>query len=373
MKMAIVHDMIVDRGGAERVLYYFHLAFPNVQIYTTAYIPQSTYPEFKTATIHSTWYDKIATTNDRYRKFYFPLGYSAAKSIDLREYDLILQSTTHGAKYAKYNQDAVVISYCYTPFRLVWNTDSYENVGRMKGIKKLLYNSVINFLRKVDYNAAQRPNYFLAMTKETASRIVKCYNKKVDYIINPPVDCKIFFVSNIIKDYYLIVSRLEPYKKVDLAIRVFNKLGIPLKIVGNGTQKEYLKSIANNNIEFISGISDKDLSKLYSQAKGFVFPQYEDYGISPLEANASGRPVIAFSKGGVLETMIPYNGKNENVATAIFFDKQTEESLIDAIRINERMDFNPINIRQHAKKYDVPMFIEKIKSIVEIVVRENKM
>ena len=371
MKMAIVHDMIVDRGGAERVLYYFHLAFPNVPIYTTAYIPNSTYPEFKTAIIHSTWYDKIATTNDKYRKLYFPLGYIASKSIDLREYDLVLQSTTHGAKYARYKSDAIVISYCHTPFRLVWDTDSYENVSRSKGIKKILLNSVIKYLRKADYESAQRPNYFLANTQETASRITNCYNKKVDFILNPPVDCNKFIVSDFIEDYYLIVSRLEPYKKVDLAIKVFNMLGIPLKIVGSGTQKEYLRSIAKSNIEFVQGISDNDLAMLYSHAKGFLFPQYEDYGITPLEANASGRPVIAFSKGGVLETMVPYNGINANTATAIFFDEQTEESLIEAIKIFCNVNFNSNEIRKHAEKYDVPMFIKKIKSIVETIARKN--
>ena len=368
--MAIVHDMIVDRGGAERVLYYFHLAFPNAPIYTTAYIPNSTYPEFQTSIIHSTWYDKIATTNDKYRKLYFPLGYIASKSIDLREYDIVLQSTTHGAKYAKYKHDAIIISYCYTPFRLVWDTNSYDNVSSAKGIKKILFHLVIKYLQKADYDAAQRPNYFLAMTQETASRISSCYNKKVDFILNPPVDCNKFIVSDVIEDYYLIVSRLEPYKKVDLAIRVFNRLGIPLKIVGSGTQKEYLRSIANNNIEFMRGISDEDLVQLYSKSKGLIFPQHEDYGITPLEANASGRPVIAFSNGGVLETMVPYNGINANTATAVFFDEQTEESLIEAIKKIDSINFNSSEIRKHAEKFDVPIFIKRFKESVEFCIRD---
>lgn len=362
--MAIVHDMIVDRGGAERVLYYFHLAFPNVPIYTTAYIPNSTYPEFQTAIIHSTWYDKIATTNDRYRKLYFPLGYIAAKSIDLREYDIVLQSTTHGAKYAKYKRGALVISYCYTPFRLVWNTNSYENINGFKGVKLFLFNLVIQYLRKADYNAGQRPNYFLAMTQETASRITDCYNKKVDYIINPPVDCSKFAVSDILDNYYLIVSRLEPYKKVDLAIHVFNELGLRLKIVGRGTQRDYLHSIAKSNIEFIENIDDRDLAKLYSECKAFIFPQYEDYGITPLEANASGRPVIAFKKGGVLETMIPFKDSSSK-ATAIFFDEQSIESLTRALKQFESISFDTLFIRKNAEKFDLPSFINTIRKIVK--------
>jgi len=355
----------VDRGGAERVLWLFHLAFPNAPVYTTAYLSEFTYPEFKSIKIHSTWYDKIANTSDKYRKYYFPAGYLASKSIDLRKYDVILQSTTHGAKYAKFNKDARIFSYCYTPFRLVWNTESYESVVSVKGFKKKLYDFAIKYLRKKDYESAQRPNYYIAMTQETASRIKNNYHAKVDVVMNPPIDCQKYYLTEKISDYYLIVSRLESYKKVDLAIKVFNRLGIPLKIVGNGTQKEYLKSIANKNIEFLHGISDEQLIRLYSFAKALIFPQYEDYGLTPLEANACGRPVIAYARGGVLETMVPFNGKNENEATAIFFNAQNEESLEEAILKSYNVQFNSVAIRKHAELFDAQIFIKKIQEYIK--------
>jgi glycosyltransferase involved in cell wall biosynthesis len=369
-RLAIVHDMIVDKGGAERVLYCFHLAYPDAPIFTTAFLPRSTYPEFTNIPIRSTWYDKIATTSERYRKLYFPLGFAASRSIDLSEYDIILQSTTHGAKYAKVRSDALVISYCYTPFRLVWNTDSYPQVSRSSTVKKKIFEMVIGYLKAYDYASAQRPDYYFAMTKETAERIRNNYHKPVQCILPPPVDCSKFFISNQSDDYYLIVSRLEPYKKVDVAIRAFNTLGLKLKIVGNGTQKKHLQSIAKNNIEFLSEVTDHDLQGLYSRMRALIFPQHEDYGITPLEAIASGRPVIAYARGGVLETMIRYTPELANTATAVLFEEQTEGSLIEAIRKAEGISFNRDNIRKHAEKFDTTLFINKFKKSVEFCIHD---
>jgi len=364
MKIAIIHDMIVDKGGAERVLIYFHEAFPEATIYTTAYLPSFSYPDFKNMKIKSTFYDRLAADNILYRKFYFPLGLLASKSIDLRSYDLILQSTTHGAKYAKYSKKSYIISYCYTPFRLVWNPDSYIQVKNSNMITKFAYNAVIKLLKKIDYNTAQRPDEYWAMTKETSERISFSYNKKVTKIINPPVDLDNYFISPKTDNYYLIVSRLEAYKKIDLVIKVFNDLNLPLKIVGRGTQKEYLISISESSkIEFLENVDDKKLSELYANCKALIFPQHEDYGITPIEANASGRPVIGYNKGGILDTVIPYTTDSKK-CTAVLFDHQDYDSLINAVKLSESLEFDSYFIRKHAEKFDKRKFINDIRSSV---------
>ncbi len=361
VRMAIVHDMIVDRGGAERVLLYLHKAFPHADIFTTAYLPQNTYEEFQEIYIRSTWYDKLVFDETYYRKLYFPFGLVAAHRVDLRAYDIVLQSTTHGAKYARVSKDALVISYCHAPFRLAWNPSSYSQVDRGGILKKAMYRIVINYLRRLDYKAAQRVDVFWTNTKRTAERIHVTYGKEVSKILNPPVDCSRFYVSNQHQDYFLVVSRLESYKRVELAIQAFNYLGFKLRIVGRGTQKEFLHSLANKNIEFLENISDQDLAKLYSQCRALIFPQEEDYGITPLEANASGRPVIAFGRGGILETMIPFSEEN-HMATALFFQQQSVQSLIGAVNKFRTISFDPNFIRKHAEEFDISRFVDRTRS-----------
>lgn len=360
MKMAIIHDMIVDRGGAERVLLYFHEAFPDVPIFTTLYIPDSSYPEFRELNISSTFYGKFARNQALYRKLYFPLGLMASRSLDLSEFDLVLQSTTHGAKYAKYNGDSYIISYCYTPFRLAWRPESYTQVKTANKLKRVAFDTVIKILKRVDYAAAQRPDEYWAMTSETAERIHSAYGKKVTRIISPPIDSGRYHISAHPEDYFLTVSRLEPYKLVDLVIKTFNKMGLPLKIVGRGTQKKYLRSIANDNIEFLDNVDDNQLADLYSNCKALVFPQHEDYGIVPLEANASGRPVIAFGQGGVLDTMVPYQ-ENDSKWTAIFFSEQTVNALSRAVRLSQTLENDPVFTRGHAKQFDKEAFVSNIR------------
>lgn len=203
-------------------------------------------------------------------------------------------------------------------------------------------------------------------SREVVPRIQKAYNPlKPVTVINPPVRCRNFHLSDSIGDYHLLVARFEPYKKVDLVIEAFNKLpDQKLLIVGKGSTETELKKLAKKNIHFLSGLDKELLANCYANCKAFIFPQLEDYGITPLEANASGRPVIAYGRGGVLDTMIPVkNGTAEN-CTAIFFDEQTTESLIDAICIYETLQFDPVFIRQHAETFDEVHFVKKIKEFV---------
>jgi len=373
MKIALVYDGIFCRSGGERVLLCFHKSFPEAPIYTSIYVPQDTYPELKECDIRTTWFNKIIKNEKEFKTFFYPLGFWSMEMVDLSDYDIVIMITTHCAKYVKVSPDNLTIAYCFTPFRLAWNPDSYSIYSNSKFILRFLLNIFIKHLRKIDYKHSRKINKFITLTNETAERIRKAYKVENEIIIqNSSIDTTKFYISDKIDDYYLVVSRLEKYKKVDIVIEAFNRLKLPLKIVGRGIEKENLKKLANPNIEFLEGLSDKELSELYSHCKAFIFPQHEDFGSTPIEANASGRPVIAYGKGGALETLIPYNGNNDNECTAVFFYEQTPDALIEAIKTFEKVKFNPQFIKKHSEKFDDKIFIEKIKNIINIIYQEWK-
>ena len=367
MKLAIVHDDLMRRGGAEQVARCLHYAFPDAPIYTLCYQPEDTYPDFKTAKVLTSWYQRLVKDEHQMKKLFFPLGVMAMQQLDVTAYDVVLMSSTYCAKYVKIAPQAIVINYCHQPFRLAWFPESYTDYLQAKGLKKWALKAMIASLKRIDYKAAQRTDYFIANTSETSQRIKEKYEYKKDIpIIYPPVVLDNFQVATNVQDYYLIVTRLEYYKRVDLAIRTFNDLGYKLIIVGKGTQEADLKKIAKENIIFKSGLSKSELKDLYSGCKALIFPQYEDFGITPLEANASGRPVIAFGKGGVLNTMIPFNG-NPKKCTAIFFQEQEVESLKQAVLAMENMflDFEPEFIRNNVIRFNEDHFISAIKDFVQ--------
>ncbi len=372
MKIALVHDGIFCRAGGERVLLCFHQAFPEAPIYTSIYDPQATYPEFKNCDIHTSYFQKIAKTEKQFKRLFYPFAISAMKRLDLSKYDIILISTTHCGKYIHVSPDSLVIAYCHTPFRLAWDPESYDLYANAKGIKKFVLKRFINRLRTIDYKFAQRPDQYIANALEVTQRIRNAYqfSEKIP-VIHPSIDCGKYHIESETDDYYLVVSRLEKYKRVDLVIDTFNKLNIPLKIVGRGVEKEKLLSIAGSNIQFIEGVDDAELATLYARCKALIFPQHEDYGLTPLESCASGRPVIAYKKGGVLETMIPYQN-DARTSTAVFFNEQTVESLSEAIQQFEKLSFDPAFIRRHAEKFDNHIFIEQIRSFVTNYYHQNR-
>jgi len=373
MKIAIVHDDLVRKGGAEQVALSFHNAFPWAPIYTLAYDPDNTYPEFGDCDIRTSMFGRVIRSERNMKLLFFPLGVLAMQRLDLSGYDVILQSNTHCAKYIKTDANALVITYCHNPFRLVWSTESYDKVNNAGQLQKDIIKRVIAFLKEIDINSAKRTDWFITNAQEIVGRIKQAYHpSKPITVINPPVKCKNFYVSNSLSDYYLVVSRFETYKKVDLVIEAFNEMpDKKLVIVGKGSREKEIKRIAGGNITFLSNLGVDDLARLYANCKALIFPQHEDYGITPLEANSSGRPVIAYGKGGVLDTMIPYD-KDSLKSTAIFFEHQTKEALTKAVELFEALDFDPAFIRAHAETFDESRFIEKIKAFVESKYREHK-
>ncbi len=370
MRVAIVHDDLMRRGGAEQVVLSMLKAFPDADLYTLCYDPENAYSEYKNYKIKTSVFQAIAKNADWMKWLFFPFGIWAMKAMPVKGYDVVLISTTFAAKYVNIDPAATVFIYTYTPFRLAWDPTSYTQYNNAKGIKKTLFDLVIRYLRKADAKSAQKGDYFLGMTSETAQRIKDAYKVKEVKLIKPDVKCKNFYISDKPKNYYLLVSRLEFYKKVDLAIEAFNQLGLRLIVVGNGTKANELKAIAAKNIEFKKGLSAAELADLYANCKAFIFPQHEDYGITPLEANASGRPVIAYAKGGVLETMIPYHD-DASKATALFFEEQNVESLKIAIQEFEGLNFDPIFIRKHAEGFDEEVFVKNIRNFITEKYRSN--
>ncbi len=370
MKVAIVHDHLTNRGGAEQVTLSFASAFPNAPIFTLAYDRDNTYPEFAKFDVRVSCFQKISNKEKFVKALFFPFGMFAMQRMSIdSSYDVVLMSTTHCAKYVKIAPNAKVFCYAHNPFRLAWYPETYKQYDKSSLIVKKLFDLVLTYIRRVDLKSIKKVDFLITNSVVVEERLKKVYSYCGDIcIIPPPVKLENFYLEKEnAKKYYLVVSRLEYYKKVDLVIEAFNINKLPLVIVGDGVQEKELKEIAGSNIIFYKKVSKERLADLYANAIALIFPQLEDYGITPLEANASGTPVIAYGKGGILDTQIPYDGNPANFATAIFFDEQTTDSLLAAINRFElvRKYIDSSFIRNHADKFSEKNFILKIQSFIK--------
>ena len=353
MKIAIVHDWLTNMGGAEQVVINFNQIYKDAPIYTTFYNPNNLDSKLRDLDVRTSFLqkDKMVTNH----KKYFPLMPLAFKKFDLGKYDVVLSSSSCCAKGVK-AKNGIHICYCHTPMRYAWGKKE-DYVKNMNIIKKAMVNCLLFFMRKWDRKSSKRVDYFIANSSEVKKRIKKCYNRE-SVVINPPVRCNLFNISDIDGDYYFIVSRLVPYKRFDLAVKACSELGKKLVIIGDGTEKEELMQMANENIIFMGKQPDDVVKKYMSECKALLFPGEEDFGITPVEAMACGRPVICYGKGGVLDTVI--DGK-----TGVYFEEQTVESLKKAILKFENMKFDKNEIIKRALEFDEPVFQQKIKEYVE--------
>jgi glycosyltransferase involved in cell wall biosynthesis len=363
MKLVIVHDYLNQYGGAERVVEILHELYPDAPIYTSIYIPENLPDSFKNMNIKTSFMQKLPFINKLF-KYYLMFYPKAFESFNLNEYDIILSSSSAFAKGIIPGTDSLHICYCYTPTRFIWNYSNYikkENYGFI--ISRLLP-LVIKKLKAWDLRTLKRIDHFISISESIKGKITKSYNRESD-VIYPPVDCNMFKISEVNKNYFLIVSRLNSYKNIDLAVKAFSSLGLNLKIVGSGPFREKLEKMAGPSVEFLGRVSDEELIKLYSNCRAFIFPGEEDFGIAPLEAQASGRPVIAYAGGGALETII------ENV-TGVFFTENTVESLINTLNIflKTENNFNQNRIRENAMEFDKKVFKEKIESFIAVKYKE---
>lgn len=362
MKVAIVCDFLTQVGGAERTVLAMCDAFPEAPVFTSIYSPDKTIEGFKNRDI------KVSDLQVPYRLFkshrvFLPFYPKAFEDIDLKGFDLILSSSSAFAHGVRKPAGALHVSYCHNPARFLWMKDAYLAEERSAFLKDLYIRLFLDSLQRWDLNAAKNVDHFICNSHTVRGRIKNIYKRDAD-VIHPPIDCGKFGIAEGSKDYYLVVSRLLAHKRINVTIQAFNLLGVPLKIVGAGPHYPTLKAMASKNIEFVGVASDTELAQLYSRCKALICPQEEEFGIAPVEANASGRPVVAFARGGILETMKSADAEGE-AGTAVFFHRQTAADVVNAVEKLQGLRFDPQRLRENALRFDKPVFIAKIRKRIE--------
>lgn len=357
MRIALAHDYLVQYGGAERVLECFGELFPDAPIYTLVYNKELMHGKFAGRHIRTSFIQKIPLAKNKHRVFpaIMPM---AIEQFDFSLYDLVISDSSSFAKGIITGPETLHICYMHTPMRYAWDDcHKYTSDFYFPGFIKALVPWAMNYIRIWDRVSAERPDKIIANSQFVAKRIKKYYKREAA-VIHPPVNFDNFFISDTRKDYFLMVGRLIAYKRFDIAIKAFNDLGLPLKIIGRGPEINRLKKMAKLNIEFLGRVPDDKLAKCYAECKAFIFPQEEDFGIVAIEAMASGRPIIAYRGGDIPEHMI--SGQH-----GIFFDRQTPADIIAAVNKFNENDYDPEAIRASAKKFDKSVFKAKIKDYIE--------
>lgn len=364
MRIALVHDYLVQYGGAERVLECFTELFPYAPIYTLIYDKNLMHGKFQDKEIITSFLQKVPFSRKRHRIFP-PLMPMAIEQFDFSQYDIVLSDSSSYAKGIITGPKTLHICYMHTPMRYAWDDcQKYTSDFYFPKFIKRVIPFAMNFIRVWDRASSNRPDRLIAISNFVARRIKKYY-KRESLVITPPVNIQSFYSCAKKGNYYLMVGRFMTYKRFDIAIQAFNILGWPLKIIGRGPEMKKLKKIAHENIEFLGRISDEELAKYYAECKAFVFPQEEDFGIVAIEAMASGRPVIAY-RGGYIPEHI------EDGKTGIFFDEQTTESLMEAIKKAEKIEFDSEYIRSMSLKFDREIFKAKIMEYVKEELNKHK-
>jgi glycosyltransferase involved in cell wall biosynthesis len=358
MNIAIVHDYLNQYGGAEKVVEVLHEVFPDAPIYTSIYLPQNLPESFQKMDIRTSFMQKLPFLKTHFKK-YLMLYPKAIESFDLSGYDVVLSSSSAFAKGSGVGSETLHICYCYSPMRFVWNYESYIEKEEFGFVTRKILPFFVSRLKKWDLRTNGGVNHFIAISRSIQDRIWRCYQRDSE-MIYPPVNVSGFEIEKEVSDYFLIVSRLNAYKRIDLVIEAFNRLGLPLKIIGDGPYRKNLERMARPNIEFLGKVPADVLAEKYSRCRALIFPGDEDFGIVPVEAQACGRPVIAYAAGGALETVI------ENV-TGVFFRMPTADSLMEAISrfVHIESSFNPAQIRSNSFRFDEEIFKREIKRFIE--------
>lgn len=363
MKVALVHDHLNQIGGAERVVRAMHGLWPEAELYTLVHDQKKISGFFNGLRINASFIQKLPGALSHLR-WYLSLMPAAIESFDLSPYDVIVSSASAFGKGVITPPNSLHVCYCHTPTRYLWSdTNTYVNdVGGGWLIKKILP-LILQRLRMWDQLAAMRVDFFVANSQFVAERIKRYYNREAT-VIYPPVDVS-GYPQPPREGYFIMVARLRPYKKVDIAIRAFNRLNMPLYIVGDGEDDARLKALAGPSIKFFGDVGEEQKKRLLAGAAGFIHPQEEDFGIAAVEAMAAGTPVIAYEAGGARESIIPDQ-------TGIFFEEQTWQSLADAVIRFRRQSWDYGRIRDHAQQFSEERFITEIKNFVEMKYMERQ-
>ena len=359
MHVALIHHWLVNMRGGEKVLEMLCELFPDADIFTHVVDHSNISDTFKQHRIYTTFINRLPFAKRFYPR-YMPLMPLALEQLDMRHYDLVISIESGPAKGIITLPHTMHICYCNTPMRYIWGM-YHDYIGQLNSVLRLLARPIAHYIRQWDYISAGRVDHFIANSDNVAKRITKYYRRD-STIIYPPVDVDKISPADKHEDFYLLAGHLTAYKSPDLAISAFNRIGKPLVVIGEGDQLKRLKSIAKSNIQFLGWQSDEVLRSYYARCKALIFPGEEDFGIVPVEAMAAGRPVIAYGKGGALETIV-------DETTGLFFHQPTADALIEAIsRFEQNIDtFTPETIMRHAKQFDCDSFKAKILDLISKV------
>ncbi|MGB3765851.1 MAG: glycosyltransferase [Phormidesmis sp.] len=365
MKVALVHDYLTQKGGAERVFELLCRHFPQADVYTSLYSAQTSIDLGRDRPIQTTWLQAIPGSA-KYFRLLAPFYFSAFQALDLQSYDLIISSTTGFAKAIRKRPDAMHICFCHNITRFLWDTQTY--LRQYQSYRKLypLMRPILAEMRKTDLKYAQNPDVYVANSSTVSARIERVYHRPA-MTINFPIEADNFVFSDQKEDFYLVSSRLIGYKRIDVIVEAFNWLGLPLLIIGNGPERAYLEEKALDNIAFLGHVSDLERSHLMAKAQAVIVAALEDYGLVPIEANASGTPVISYGAGGVLDTQVP--GK-----TGVFFDRQSPEAVQAAVIEASQICWNYRGIREHAlSHFSEAVFFEQVEKTIGQILNKQKL
>ncbi len=372
MRVALIHDYLTRFGGAERVLLELAGLFPEAPIFTFLYDEQKMGQYFPASRVRPSFLQKFPKFLRSRPRYLLPFLPTAPETFDLREYDLVISSSSAFAKGVVTRPKTLHINYCHNPARFLWDY-SFEYLGQQKvgNGRNLIAKMILGYLRLWDRAASQRVDHFLANSQHTASRINKFYRRDAKIIYPPvkiskqltpknPSDSTGQAVNSKQGDYFLIVSQLTPYKKIDVAVEAFNKLNLPLVVIGEGPQLAHLKSIAKSNVQILGWLSDEETAEYYKNCLAFIFPGEDDFGIAPVEAMSWGKPVLALKAGGAQETVLPG-------LTGELFEAATPEVLADGVRrLRANLAaFSPLVIRKWAEKFSEERFRREFMEFVK--------
>lgn len=357
MRVALIHDHLAQNGGAERVVRVLQKMFPQAPLYVLVYNPTKAHQDFKGTDIRTSFIQRLPG-GLRYYQWYLNLMPTAVERYDLRDYDLVISNSASFAKGVITSPQTLHLSYIHSPTRFLWSdTISYVDDLHYPRFLRRVAPLMLSSVRQWDRMAADRPDMMLANSENVRRRIWKYY-RRPSKVLYPPTDTARFSIADTIGNYYLTGGRLVNYKRFDIAVEAFNKLGLPLKIFGTGPAEKMLRQIAKKNIEFLGNVADHQLNDLYGRAIAFINPQEEDFGLTAIETMATGRPVIAYAAGGALETI-------KSKQTGVLFADQGWESLADAVIRFRPEQYSSREIKQWAESFSLPAFQARLNGIID--------
>lgn len=374
VQAVLVHDWLTGMRGGEKVLEAFCRLLPGAPIYTLLHLPGTVSERIERHPIRTSFLQHMPLVG-RFYRHYLPLFPCAVESFRLPAVELVLSSSHCVAKGVKVPPGAVHVSYVHTPMRYVWDLyEAYFGPGR-GGTARLVMPWLRPLLQRWDVRTAARVDHFVANSAHVAERIRRHYRRQA-VVIHPPVDTARFrpVSSEEVEDYYLVVSALVPYKRVDLAVRACARTGRRLKVVGTGPELSRLKNLAGPTVELLGWQPDAEVARLYARARALIFPGEEDFGITPVESMAAGRPVVAFARGGALETVVGLDDPQGRPPTGVFFPRQNEDALVAALEeLEDSLErFDPWALRTHAESFDTAVFLERMSGFLQGVLARRR-